>query len=151
MWGASFDESQTWYVVFSERRVPRWHLVHWIIHKPFSHCYLVRELPDGNAMLLDPLRWGLAVQITQKNLEEYLTAAAPHATALLSYTADYRRCGDYVPRGLYSCVTILKAVLGLKCLAITPFQLYKSLVQHPHTTVIKPYVPYIQNPTGQAG
>jgi hypothetical protein len=147
-----FDEVQQWYVVFTRRRVPRCYFWHWLIKPSFNHLYLVRELPDGNTILIDPLKWGAAVQFVELPLDEYLLKAAQHenATAMLGYTADYRRCATFVPRGFYTCVMLVKAILGLKLRTLTPFGLYKALCRHPATTVIKPYVPYIQNQAGNA-
>lgn len=145
-----FDEIQQWYVVFSKRRVPRCYFWHWFLKPEFSHLYLVREAPDGNVMLIDPLKWGVAVQFTQTPIDDYLLGVSHHATAVLGYIADYRRTFTFVPRGLYTCVTIVKAVLGLKAMTLTPFGVYRQLLRNPLTTVIKPYVPYVPNQAGHA-
>lgn len=145
-----FDEIQQWYVVFSKRRVPRCYFWHWLLKPEFSHLYLVREAPDGNAMLIDPLKWGVAVQFTETPIDDYLLGVSPHATAVLGYIADYRRIFNFVPRGFYTCVTMVKAVLGLKTMTLTPFGVYRHLLRNPLTSVVKPYVPYVQNQAGNA-
>lgn len=140
-----FDEVQQWYVVFQERRKPRTRLIHWLLHDTFVHCLLVRAVGD-QTLVIDPLQWGVAIKSYPQPVEQYLMEHAHEASAILSYVADYRRLGDYVPRGIYTCVTALKAILGLrKCWAVqTPFSLYRFLLSYDHTVVVKPYIPYVR-------
>lgn len=139
----TFDEVQTWYVVFDRRRVPRCRFWHWFLPTKFSHVYMLREAAEGQLIILHPLLWGLGVQTLQDTIENYIVAMGQDATAVLQYTADYRRVGDYISRGLYNCVTLVKAVLGLTTRAFTPFGLYRHMLRLPNTHVIKPFVPYV--------
>lgn len=133
-----FDEVQQWYVVFSQRRVPRCRLIHWLVPPEFSHVYLMRERPDGGTLVIDPLKWGMAVQYVEMHFEEALLRAATVSTAMLGYTADYRRAScHFVPRGVFTCVTMVKAILGLRCWAFTPRGLYRKLLKSPLTTPVK--------------
>lgn len=139
-----FDEVQQWYVVFQDRRKPRSRIIHWLLHDAFVHCLLVREV-NGQTMVIDPLQWGIGVKVYEQPLDEFLIENAPQASAILSFVADYRRLEGYVPRGVYTCVTAIKAILGLRrCLFVqTPFSLYRYLLRYQHTVVVKPYIPYI--------
>jgi hypothetical protein len=133
-----FDEVQQWYVVFTKRRVSRCHPVQRLLHPAFSHVYLMRERRDGGTLVIDPLKWGMAVQYVEMNFEEALLRAAQVSTAMLGYTADYRRSSNhFVLRGPFNCVTAVKAILGLRCWALTPRALYKRLLTSEFTTPVR--------------
>lgn len=136
---AYFDEVQQWYVVFSKRRTPRCRLIHWLLCPDLSHVYLIRETPEGKTMVIDPQQWGVATQFIDMPIDEALLKAAHVSTAMLGYTADYRRTFNFVPRGIYTCVTLVKAMLALKGLYVTPRGLYKALLKHPFCTPVKLY------------
>lgn len=98
-------------------------------------------------MTIDFKTWGVGVSFIDQPVEEYLLQQCRScASAVLGYTADYRR--QVMPRwrGVLTCVTLTKAVLGLwKCAHIQrPYALYKLLLRYPTTTVIKPYVPFLR-------
>lgn len=147
-----FDEIQQWYVVFHPRVKPRHRWIHWLVRRDMAHCHLARELPGGHTLVVDAWQWGIAVHVVEKSIDEYLIEQAQGtpemvaASAVLGFTADYRRLGDYRTRGVYTCVTLTKAVLGLwKCAQVqTPMGLYKLLLKYPTCTVVKPYVPFLQ-------
>lgn len=137
-----FAEVQQWYVVFSQRRTPRCRLFHWLVSPAFNHVYLMRERPDGGTLVIDPLKWGMAVQYVEMNFEEALLRAATVSTAMLGYTADYRVSSvRFVPRGIFTCVTAVKAILGLRSRAMTPLGLYRKLLKSPYTTPVKVHDP----------
>lgn len=141
-----FDEIQQWYVVFHPRGAPRHRWFHFLLRDDFAHCFLARELPDGKSLVVDAQHWGIGVSIREESLEQLLLEQAKDATAIVGYTADYRRQTAYRTRAIYSCVNICKAVLGLYgCAQVqTPFGLYKLLVKHRTTTVVKPFIPYVK-------
>lgn len=137
-----FDEVQHWYVVFTPRTTPRRLFWHFLTDFDFSHAYLVRELPDATAMVINPLRWGIAVHMTGRPIDEYIIETANNSTAVLGYTADYRTCSSaYVPRLAYSCVSIIKAILGIRSLCLRPRALYKLLLKSELITPIKIHDP----------
>lgn len=140
-----FDEIQQWYIVFERKEIFKGHFIQRILKKDFCHCYLVREIAPDKVLVIDPLLWGTAVAVVDRKLEDYLLNAAQRAAAILGFTADYRRCVRYIPRGLYTCVTMCKSVLGLTTgrWALTPYRLYRHLLRYPHTTIVKPYTPYV--------
>jgi hypothetical protein len=138
-----FDEVQQWYVVFQKRPVPLSRFIHLFLKREFGHCFLVREISEDKIITINPLMWGVAVQVLGMKLEDYLLSVGPDSTAILGLTADYRRMSNYIPRGLYTCVTLCKSVLGLSGLFVTPFKLYKCIIKKQHSQVVKPYVPYI--------
>lgn len=139
-----FDEVQQWYVVFIKREKPRTRLIHWLVCDDFAHVVMVRELPDGKALLVDPEEWGTALRFIDQPIDEFIIDLAPRASAILSYAADYRRCVQYRFRGIYTCVNICKTILGVwGCWSQRPRGLYKFLMKRSTTTVVKPYIPYL--------
>lgn len=139
-----FDEIQAWYVVFLKRALPRTRLIHWFVCSEFAHVIMVRENPKGGSIVINPSDWGTSVRFIEETPEEYLTIMAPHSTAILSYVADYRRCVQYRFRGVYTCVTLCKTILGVwGCWSQFPKGLYKFLLKRGGTTIVKAYIPYL--------
>lgn len=135
-----FDEIQSWIIVFDNAAA---HEKRWWHYFPFKmgHVYLLRDV-NGSTLMLNPLEWGLAVRHENIDISEAVQHYAANAQAILSFTSDYRRNVAPVRRGFITCVSLCKAVLGLKnCRSITPFQLYKWLLKR-GAIIIKPYVPY---------
>lgn len=140
------EEVQHWYVVFQKREKPRFRLIHWLLHDHFVHCLLVREAPGGTTLIIDPMPWGVAVKFVEQDIDSLLLASADQTSAIVSFITDYRRIAGYRPRGIYTCVTLLKSMLGMKSKPFiqTPFALYRYLLKWPQSTVVKPYIPYIR-------
>jgi hypothetical protein len=138
-----FDEIQQWYIIFLRREKPRTKLHHYLVCDDFAHVFLVRENPNGGILAINPSAWGTAVSFFEITLDEYLCGIAEKASAILSYTADYRRFHDYVWRQPHNCVSVTKAILGLTCYAQLPKGLYKHLMKSEATTVVKPFIPYL--------
>lgn len=138
-----FNEVQQWYVVFSKRRVPRCRLIHWLVCPALSHVYLMRERPDGGTMIIDPMKWGMAVKYVELGFDDALLLTAQECTALLGFTADYRNASllNRMPF-VFTCVTAVKAILGLRSWSLTPRQLYKRLLKSGYTTPVKLHDPH---------
>lgn len=102
---------------------------------------MIREIAEGHCIVVDPLSWGIAIRHEAHSLESVVEYYAKSAV-VLSFTADYRRNVDPVRRGVYSCVSSVKAILGIRrCRAITPFGLYRWLCNN-GAIMVKPWVPY---------
>lgn len=140
-------DCRTWYVVFDRptRRCFRWW--HLFTGWRFGHVWAFTAAGDDMIVRVDPLAWGIHVQPLELKIGDVLLELAQRPiTGMLSITVDYKISSvDDVRRGVYSCVSVLKAVLGLrKCpLVITPFQLYKYLCKHEGCIPLKAYIPYI--------
>lgn len=138
-------EARTWYIVFDKprSRFRRW----WYILTPFAfrHCYAFSEAGEG-IMRVDPLSWGMAVVYEPVQAEAALVEyARSDCTAVLSVTVDYRTAVNRPKRGVYSCVSVIKALLAIRApLALTPFQLYRVLARHEGCVPIKPFIPYVR-------
>jgi hypothetical protein len=98
-------------------------------------------------LIIDPLSWGIATRYEPKPFEEIVLYHAQDASAVLSYVADYRFNTYPIHRLAYTCVSIVKSILGLRrgLLVQTPKALYKYLLTRPGTNVIKPWAPYMSN------
>lgn len=140
-----YTECRTWYIVFERPRTKHWRWWRIFTGRTFAHCWAFTEAGPG-VMYFEPLHWGICNTWTDTPIADMLLAAAQSdITALLSVTVDYKLCFEHVPRGPYSCVSALKALLGLrKCrFTITPFQLYKRLCGLEGVIPIRPYTPFI--------
>jgi len=139
-----FSEAVTWAVVFTPncKREPHWS--RWFIGREFAHCYLIRENGSG-ALIVDPLRWGIAIQPVEQPFNDVVLAHAKDATACVMYVADYRFNTYSIGRLFYNCVAATKAVLGLRRgrLVQSPKALYKWLLKQHGSNVVKPWSPWI--------
>jgi hypothetical protein len=136
---------RTWYIVFdrprSKRRKWWWRFADGPEGR-FAHCWAFSEAGEG-IQRIEPLAWGLLASYedcTATALAEQLILN--NCTALLSVTIDYRACVDWRMRGIFTCVSLLKAALGLRTVAITPFRLYKYLCRHEGCIPLKAWTPY---------
>lgn len=140
-----YDEVQQWFVVFQARTRPRTRLIHYLLHDDFVHCLLVRSIGD-KTLVIDPLQWGVGVKVYDEPADQFIVNHSHQASAILSYVADYRRLDGYIPRGVYTCVTLIKGILGIKKAAFiqTPFALYLLMLRYETTTIVKPFIPYMR-------
>lgn len=136
-----FNETQFWYVIFAGAQGRAWW--HWFTGRRFAHVYLMREVPGG-VLEVNPLRFGVTVVHHDGNAASVILPRIQSATAALGLVINYAKREDAIGRGLYSCVSIVKAVLALRrCWAFTPWQLYKHLLINHKPEVMKAYAPYI--------
>lgn len=96
-------------------------------------------------MKIEPLAWGVhATYLDVPLMDAIKEAAESDITALISITVDYRTVSKKALRGPITCVSVIKALLGVNNLRFTPKMLYKYLCKHDGLAVIKPYVPYVE-------
>lgn len=84
-------------------------------------CVIVPAYPDGRdlgapvySLCINPLTWGVDVVLVPKHPEEVCAKELEDgATAALSIPIDLDMKRLYVPRGLLTCVSLIKAVLGM--------------------------------------
>lgn len=142
-------KSVTAYVIFESRRVAGW----WdIFTRPgWRHVWVILPAPwpapgllaTEFTMKVEPLCWGIDVAVFWDEPGVVAQAFADDcATAVLA--VDVRlppgKIGEYIPRGVFSCVTIVKAVLGLRAWRIfTPWSLYRYLLAHRGARLVLPH------------
>lgn len=134
-----------WAVVFKRSQSEEKHFTARFLHKDFSHCYLIRECGSGS-LIIDPLKWGLATVYEPHDFNDVVEHHGKDATAVLMCMADYKLCTYPIFRGIYSCVMIVKAALGIKRskFVVTPKQLYRLLLRKKWVKVIKPWSPWME-------
>ena len=138
-----FADSITWAVIFCPAKSDDPHWTARLLHRDFAHCYLIRECGDG-ALVIDPLGWGIATRFEDKPFNDVVLHHAQDATACLLYVADYRFNTYAIGRAFYSCVSVVKAALGLRSgrLVQTPKALYKYLLTRRGASLIRPWSPW---------
>lgn len=137
-----FDDINHWVILFKPRKkMTRWW--HPFVRHDFNHVVMLLDIPDKGSLMVEALDWGVAVRFEPYDIDKCIEYYGSDATAIVSYIANHAYNVDPVPRGVYTCVSLAKAMMGLrKCLfVITPFQLYKFLLKN-NCVVLKYYVPY---------
>lgn len=126
--------AEDWLVIFSDvpplehgdkwraRLVYRW-ILRWL--KPgFRHVHAMRRTAHGGWIVIDPN--GMVLTVKEETGEDYARLCLAmveqgHARALFvtpSIPADYQL------HLVFSCVSVIKHLLGIDCPALTPWQLY---------------------------
>ncbi len=126
MGSRSLIQSTEYYVIFTQG------VTHWITQylKPnFSHIYLLTK-DDFNWILLNPTRGYLQVAIlpipvTQSPLPDSFKDGDTVLHVIFGRRNDRQQFGSI---GLLNCVTWAKYILGLRLNCLTPFGLYKRLI-----------------------
>ena len=96
---------------------------------------------EGHAVAIQSIGWGVEVVVLEKSaLEVAQTQLKEGATAALSIPIDLDMKRLYVPRGLLTCVSLIKAVLGLRggWYVFTPKHLCRYLLRHGANFIGKP-------------
>ena len=126
MQSQSLIRSTEYYVIFTQG------VTHWItkwLRRDFSHIYLLTK-DDYNWVLLNPTRRYLQVTIlpipiTQSPLPNLLK----DGDTILHIVFGKRDCTrQFGAVGMLNCVTWAKYILGLRINCLTPFGLYKRLI-----------------------
>jgi len=124
---ADHNAQLAWYVVFCDwtttRRAP------WFIHvftRPgFRHVFALRSTKLGTVML-NPLLSSIFVEWFPYDVEA--CAIACRRRGWLVVRVENKTQKDYGLRGLITCVSVIKAAIGLnRWWIVTPYQLYKHL------------------------
>jgi hypothetical protein len=105
----------------------------------WRHCWIALRLyfPSVGTMArqytlkIEPTTWGIDVDVGWQSVDDVAQAAlAAGATSVLEFSVDTPPPWGYVPRGVLSCVSVIKAVLGLRAWwVVTPEQLHRLLVR----------------------
>lgn len=123
-----------YYVIFEPRRSGKRRIFHRFISREFNHVLVLRDYGSFVAAL-EPMIGGISLQVftwdAKTKLREAIKAGA---TAILYIQSPYMMdTPRYHFRGIYTCVSAVKAFLGLHGPAcfwiITPEQLYRRLLK----------------------
>lgn len=128
----------TAYVVFQGAEHRRW----WRIYtrRGWRHCYLILPAyPPGaslfsrpGSIVINPWISYLRIDnLTESPPEICRRMVAEGATCAIELPVDQKFTGAYVPRGLMTCVSLIKAVIGCNAWHVwTPEQLARWMLRH---------------------
>ena len=105
----------------------------------YQHCWIAvpEYFPEPGllatqyTMKIEPLEWGIDVAIWRERTDVVVKTFYEAGATAVVYWAKAAPCRGYVPRGVYSCVSICKAVLGIRAWYIlTPWQLPRYMLNN---------------------
>jgi hypothetical protein len=119
-----------WYVAFSPRAT---HLMPWWVRlftrDNFQHCYAFRDY-NGITLIVNHIAQGLLVDATNVKAVDCAKAIARDKGETIVLFAS-RLKPRYTPRGVQSCVSVVKALIGLAAWRVwTPQGLYQYLIDN---------------------
>jgi hypothetical protein len=119
-----------WYVVFAPTRtnlMPWW--LRFFVGDGFQHCYAFRDY-KGVTLIVNHLSQGLVADVSPvpaTKCVSVLSTDGRETVVLFAGRLKYR----YTQRGVQSCVSVVKSLIGLTAWHIwTPQQLFQYLVNH---------------------
>jgi hypothetical protein len=120
-----------WYVVFTAatNNLMPWWVRWWIRRDIYKHVYAFRDYA-GCTLTVNQLAQGLIVDaspVPAPDCARMLGQEGRESVVLFAGQLKYR----YTQRGVQSCVSVVKSLLGLKAWHVwTPQQLYRHLIEH---------------------
>jgi len=121
----------TWYIVFTDYNVQT-HLIHKILRKPFYHCYCFRQIGDHihyNNPTTSNIDTKIYQKISAKKLAQEILKQPNTKILKIKYRFDIKNRIFNIYNIAPTCVSVVKMFLGIRCRAITPYQLYKYLLK----------------------
>lgn len=115
------------YVIFDKVRGER-HFWNIIARGDFAHCYCILPYSSSQCIAVHPLAGTLDIDLWPFSAEEAANLLYKNSSKILKITTN-TNAKVYYPRGIITCVSIIKYYLGLKGFCITPRGLYKKLKQ----------------------
>ncbi len=118
-----------WFVVFSHRSS---HLTPWWVRlftrNNFQHCYAFREY-HGITLIVNHVAQGLLIDATNVKARDCARAwAADKGDTVVLFASQLKP--RYTPRGVQTCVSVVKALIGIGSPRIwTPQGLYDYLIK----------------------
>lgn len=107
----------------------------------WGHVFAISECDDGGCLHYEPLAWGTLITHYAIDIDDLLTLwYLEDTTAIVGVMVDYSQCtGKYIPRGIYTCVSAIKSIIGIKksYFVLTPKQLYKKLIKLDNVLIFK--------------
>ena len=120
------------YLIIQSRKKNR-HLWHYFYSKKYSHAYLMIDY-DGVMVEYNPLLTKFHTEIFKAlDIDSYISAVQKYEhNSPIQEVLEFNISTDipprYIPRGLYSCVSIIKSIIGINdWFIITPKQLSKYI------------------------
>ncbi|MDD9904801.1 MAG: hypothetical protein OXT06_14620 [Rhodospirillaceae bacterium] len=136
------------YIVFQGGVSPHASLWSAFTDPGWRHCWLMLPayhpapglMADRYTLKIEPLRWGIDTEVWWHDPEE----VAQHfldlnVTAVVALDVTTPPPGvPFIPRGLMTCVTVIKAALGIRAWHIwTPKALFRYVLHHHNGTLVQ--------------
>jgi hypothetical protein len=120
-------DSRLCYIIFDKRQGEKrfWNI---LTSKGFDHVFLLTETINGTTLALLPTPSGCLLDEWDYPIEEAITFFQ-HCTAIVRYQIPARRTDIWMPRGIITCVSLIKSILGIGGWSVTPRGLYKQLTK----------------------
>lgn len=130
------NEIRDFFVVFAQSNAR--HIWSPFCHRDFRHCWVFWPHYNGTPGLMTP-RNTIKIEAQCSNLDldvwyadpmEVAEAFLPLSTDILRISLPFRTKPSYSPRGIITCVSIVKAVMDInEWRVLTPRQLYRHLLK----------------------
>jgi len=110
------------------------------LKKGFGHIFLIQDIDSGERIVIDPLpeflniesmgRSDVNIDAVMKELSKTIECKYIEVKVRKNFLKKqrFKVIPALVPR-FVSCVGIIKYILGIKCRALTPYGLYKRLLE----------------------
>lgn len=119
------ENTRVYYVVFKQGKK----LISYLLRRNFSHIYVITR-DSYNWIILDPHRLQMQILIPavsiDADLPTLMTGIDDSVLRVEIYDRDTLKTFGFF--GLLNCVTIVKYILGLRLYCLTPFSLYRRLL-----------------------
>lgn len=121
----SENTTRTWYVIFDKRRggFMFWHL---FTRRDFDHVWLISPLAQST-LAIKPTPCECLIEEWPCSINEALIYLSPGITSILKYESKYSAFKPYIPRGIMSCVVMVKHILRVRGFCLTPLGLHNKL------------------------
>ena len=119
-----------WYVVFQRtctNLMPR--PLRWLTRNGYRHCYAFRNY-NGITLTINHLAQGLILDASPVLAPDCVSVLSKEgAETVVLFAGQLKYC--YLQRGVQSCVSVVKSLIGLKAWhVLTPQQLYEYLIHN---------------------
>jgi len=118
-----------YYIIFQKRGRPKDRWWHYFLHKDYAHCFLIAKVSNNQTMIVDPLHWGVYINVFDCPIESMIELYRQDSTAIVPYQVVVNKGESWRPRGCYSCVSIVKSILNIRNMSVTPRGFFKRLVR----------------------
>ena len=121
------SEDREYYIVFDRHRGCKmfWN---YFTSSGFDHIYLFTSI-GTQTIAIHPTPSECVIDLWQCTIEEAISWIPDDTTAILKYTAKYESLKRYNARGIVSCVSFAKYLLGIGGITFTPQRLYNQLIK----------------------
>lgn len=129
MFKRELSKRKVYWVVFEDRMSLDWHWWHIFLKPGFYHCW-VFTAGDAGTITMQHLRagWHLGwhpCEPHELGQELYSHPESRYRVLVIDRPTSF----SYTWRGVITCVSVVKACLNIRCWAITPYQLYRHLLE----------------------